>query len=115
MDLLLDDDYHEAQVIYYEPNGTSESSQGTVNGRPEIETKNKIYLRENIRFRMVLENITSALLFYKLFIEKMSVQSVVNEFLELYRLTNDNGEELIRDIHEFHDKFQYMEYIFKDP
>lgn len=114
LDLLLDDDYTEAHVLYYEPSVPSETSEVAGDGRSEFETKDTIYLRENLRFRMVLENITSALLFYKLSIQRTAVQDVVNEFLELYRLTNDNGEELIRDINEFDDRFQYMEYIFKD-
>lgn len=114
LDLLLDDDYSGADVLYYEPNVTSANHEAKANGIPEINPNDQICLPENIKFRMVLENITSALLFYKLFIENRNVQGVVDEFLELYRLTKDNGEELIHDIKKFHEKFQYIEYVFPD-
>ena len=50
-------------------------------------------------------------LFYKLFIEKMDIETVTKELLEAYGLNQDNGGEIVHDINEFYMKYQNVEYL----
>ncbi len=46
--------------------------------------------------------------------EKKSVESVVNELLDLYGLNEDSGGEIIRYKKKFYETFQDAEYLSPD-
>ncbi len=112
--LLLTEDYHKADVIYYEPSLIPAKTETTADVLPEMIAGNNICFQKDIKLRSTLDNPTSAFLFYKLFIEELSIESVTQELLQIYGLTEASGKEMIHDINEFYHKFQEVEYISPD-
>ncbi len=97
LEVLLDDDFRGAEVLYDEPSSADEADA-----------------KEGMGFQRVLENPTEALLFHRLFVKDEDLQTVRNELAELYGVTGDNVDELREQIRVFSDRFQYLEYIFID-
>jgi len=112
--VLLTENYHKADVIYYEPFLAPMNNKTTVEKSTEMVGGNTICFQKNVKFHMTLDNVTSAFLFYKLFIEKLNIETVAQELLNVYGFNEDSGGEIIHDIHEFYDKFQEVEYLPHD-
>lgn len=112
--VLLTDNYPKADVVYYEPVLVPTNNDTTSEESSEMVGRNKISFNKNVIFRTTLDNITSAFLFYKLFIENMDIESVKNEVMELYGLNEDSIGEILHDINEFYERFQEVEYLPRD-
>ncbi len=112
--LLLTENYHKAVVIYYEPFLVPANNETTVEVPSEMFAGNNIFFQKNVKFRKTLDNIISAFLFNKLFIEKINIEMVAKELLHVYGLNEDSGEEIIHDINEFYERFQEAEYLSHD-
>ncbi|MCP4401596.1 MAG: radical SAM protein [bacterium] len=110
-DLLLTENYHKADVMYYEPLLVPANNETTVEASTEIFAGNTIFFQKNVTFRKALDNITSAFLFYKLFIEKIHIETVIKELLHLYGLHEENGGDIIHDTNECYERFQEAEYL----
>jgi pyruvate formate-lyase activating enzyme-like uncharacterized protein len=110
-DVLLRESYHKADIIYYEPLLVPANNQTTNEVSSEMFEGENLFFQKNERFRKTLDNITSAFLFYKLFIEKINIEMVAEELLHVYGLNEDSGEEIIHDTHEFYERFQEAEYL----
>lgn len=109
--VLLKENYQKADVIYYEPILARLSN---INGNEvltEIFAGDNVCLYKNIKSRKTLDSIISAFLFNKLFIEKLSIESVIQELLNFYGLNAESGQEIIRDTLEFYASFQEVEYL----
>jgi pyruvate formate-lyase activating enzyme-like uncharacterized protein len=112
--VLLKENYHKADVIYYEPILAPAGNVAGADVFTQIFAGNSVCLSKNVIFRKTLNNITSAFLFSKLFIEKQSIETVTKELLSVYGANKEKGGEITRDTIEFHDKFQEAEYISHD-
>jgi hypothetical protein len=110
-DVLLTEDYHKADVMYYEPLLVPVNNETPIEVSSEMFAGNTICFQKNVKFRKTLDKITSAFLFYKLFIEKRSIKNVAKELLDLYGVNEENGGEIIHDIYEFYERFQNVEYL----
>ncbi len=110
-DILLTEDYQKADIIYYEPFLAQADTVTAAEVSSEMFAGNNICFQKNVIFRKTLDNVTSAYLFYKLFIEKKKTEIVTKELLDLYGVNEDNGEEIIRDTNEFYERFQGLEYF----
>lgn len=111
LDLLLKESYNQVDVIYYEVTTTPENNQTTAENASNILIDNKICVQQNVKYRLSLENNTSAFLFYRLFVEGKNIESVVNELADLYQLDDDGVERMALEINNFYAKFQTAEYL----
>jgi hypothetical protein len=105
-------------VIYYEPILTLANGNASAGvSPPEATGGNGLCVYKNVKFRVTLENVTSAFLFYKLFVERSAVETVAREVLDAYGLSEDDGGEILYDINEFYENYQEVEYLSKtlDP
>ncbi len=109
--LLLTENYHNADVIYYEPLLAPTNAETCAENKPEMIGENKIIFQTRENFRTTLDNATSAFLFGKLFVEKIDIELVISELLQVYELNDNSGGEMIRDIREFYKKFEGAEYM----
>jgi pyruvate formate-lyase activating enzyme-like uncharacterized protein len=117
-DALLTQHYRRADVIYYEPILTLANGNASAGvSPPEATGGNGLCVYKNVKFRVTLENVTSAFLFYKLFVERSAVETVAREVLDAYGLSEDDGGEILYDINEFYENYQEVEYLSKtlDP
>lgn len=112
--VLLKENYHKADVIYYEPILAPVNNITSTEVFTEVFAGNNVCLYKNIKFRKTLDSIISAFLFNKLFIEKKSIEIVTKELLSFYGLNSENGREIIQDTIEFHERFQEAEYLSND-
>lgn len=110
-DILLTEEYHKADIIYYEPFLAQANTVTGVEVSSNIFAGNNICFQKKVMFRKTLDNITSAYLFYKLFIEKKKIEIVTKELLNLYGVNEDNDGEITRDTKQFYERFQWTEYF----
>ncbi|MFC1849774.1 radical SAM protein [candidate division CSSED10-310 bacterium] len=112
--VLLTENYHQAEVIYYEPHLAPTNNKTTVEESTEMVGGNNICFHKKEKIRTTLDNITSAFLFYKLFIEKINIELVKKELLNVYGSNDDSVGKILHDIKEFNDRFQEVEYLPPD-
>jgi pyruvate formate-lyase activating enzyme-like uncharacterized protein len=106
------EDFAKVDVQYYEPilqPVTSDCSQ-EVKDQAKHLAGNNVHFQTVLKYRLELENLTAASLFYSLFIEKTPLESVVRRMLEVYGLDETNGGEMIQDIKDFYQRFSDCEY-----
>lgn len=109
--LLLNENYEQVTVIYYEPVILPSGSDTSQCNSADLITNNNLVYQKFFKLRLVLENNMSAFLFHRCFIDKKTVESVVTELQELYKNTESNPEEISRDVCVFYEKFKDVEYL----
>ena len=114
LDLLLKETYTRADVIYHEASLAPACNGAIDSDSLDRPSDHEIGSRKNMKFRLALENNTSAFLFYRLFVERKTVQSVVNELLDLYHSDGNSSEDVARDVRKFYEGFQGAEYLPRD-
>lgn len=112
--VLLTETYQKADILYYEPLLLPVNHEAPAEVLSERLAGNTVCVQKNVKFRKTLDNIMSAFLFYKLFIEEKHIEMVAKELLHTYGFHEENGGEIIHDIHEFYQGFQDAEYFSHD-
>jgi len=115
LDLLMKEGYATGDVIYFEPVTTPPGVGTAAETAFQATGETTMAFTKDEKFRVTLENSTSGFLFYRLFVEKRGVESVVSELVDRYQARGDRSEEIARDVREFYGKFRGVEYVSTDP